>query len=222
LLIAEGSDWFWWYGDDHSSDQDRDFDDLFRRHLRNVYRSLGLPVPDGLWLSNITTDAALGPIRPMATIAPVLDGHVTGFAEWSGAATVPLGVGGGTMHRVTTALVQAMRLGVGADELFVRVDGPALVRGFAAGQFGLALLVGSGSANRVHLAPDVPDVRLAVGAIVEIAVKFQAIGSLPGRPLSLSLLITDPAGHVVEQQPPGTPITLEIPTEEPEAVNWSV
>src|SRR4030095_10846889 len=27
LLIAEGSDWFWWYGDDHSSDQDVDFDD---------------------------------------------------------------------------------------------------------------------------------------------------------------------------------------------------
>src|SRR5205085_10359214 len=36
VLIAEGSDWFWWYGDDHSSDHDPEFDDLFRRHLRNV------------------------------------------------------------------------------------------------------------------------------------------------------------------------------------------
>jgi alpha-amylase/alpha-mannosidase (GH57 family) len=25
MLIAEGSDWFWWYGDDHSSDHDRAF-----------------------------------------------------------------------------------------------------------------------------------------------------------------------------------------------------
>ena len=41
LLIAEGSDWFWWYGDDHSSDHDAEFDDLFRRHVRNVYRALG-------------------------------------------------------------------------------------------------------------------------------------------------------------------------------------
>src|SRR5207248_7408147 len=32
VLIAEGSDWFWWYGDDHSSAQDLEFDDLFRRH----------------------------------------------------------------------------------------------------------------------------------------------------------------------------------------------
>ena len=38
ILIAEGSDWFWWYGDDHSSAHDLVFDDLFRRHLRNAYR----------------------------------------------------------------------------------------------------------------------------------------------------------------------------------------
>ena len=30
-------------------------DDLFRRHLRNVYRLLGKPVPEELFLSNITT-----------------------------------------------------------------------------------------------------------------------------------------------------------------------
>ena len=49
LLIAEGSDWFWWYGDDHSSDHDLEFDELFRRHLRNVYRMLGQPVPEELF-----------------------------------------------------------------------------------------------------------------------------------------------------------------------------
>ena len=45
LLIAEGSDWFWWYGDDHSSDHDLEFDELFRRHLRNVYQMLGSTDP---------------------------------------------------------------------------------------------------------------------------------------------------------------------------------
>ena len=54
--IAEGSDWFWWYGDDHSSDHDLEFDDLFRRHLRNVYKSLDKPVPEELFLTNITTE----------------------------------------------------------------------------------------------------------------------------------------------------------------------
>ncbi|HWI19109.1 MAG TPA: glycoside hydrolase family 57 protein, partial [Vicinamibacterales bacterium] len=55
LLIAEGSDWFWWYGDDHSSDHDADFDDLFRRHLRNAYSALDLPIPDALFATNIST-----------------------------------------------------------------------------------------------------------------------------------------------------------------------
>jgi alpha-amylase/alpha-mannosidase (GH57 family) len=58
LLIAEGSDWFWWYGDDHSSDQDRDFDELFRRHLRNAYEALGLEPPAELHVTNISTVAA--------------------------------------------------------------------------------------------------------------------------------------------------------------------
>ena len=42
IYIAEGSDWFWWYGDDHSSALDALFDHLFRKHLRNVYTLLGL------------------------------------------------------------------------------------------------------------------------------------------------------------------------------------
>ena len=62
--IAEGSDWFWWYGDDHSSEHDLEFDDLFRRHLRNVYRLLGKPVPDELFVSNISTVLdAVGRVR---------------------------------------------------------------------------------------------------------------------------------------------------------------
>jgi alpha-amylase/alpha-mannosidase (GH57 family) len=57
ILIAEGSDWCWWYGEDHSSDQDLEFDELFRRHLRNVYRLLGKPVPEELYVSNISSPA---------------------------------------------------------------------------------------------------------------------------------------------------------------------
>src|SRR5207248_2128030 len=47
VYVAEGSDWFWWYGDDHSSAQDALFDHLFRKHLQNVYLLLGdAPPPD--------------------------------------------------------------------------------------------------------------------------------------------------------------------------------
>jgi alpha-amylase/alpha-mannosidase (GH57 family) len=48
LRIAEGSDWFWWYGDGHSSANDAQFDMLFRHRLQAVYLGLGLPVPERL------------------------------------------------------------------------------------------------------------------------------------------------------------------------------
>jgi alpha-amylase/alpha-mannosidase (GH57 family) len=52
---ACGSDWCWWYGDDRSSDDDRVFDRLFRRHLQAVYMALGLAVPEALGRTLITT-----------------------------------------------------------------------------------------------------------------------------------------------------------------------
>ncbi len=43
IYIAEGSDWFWWYGDDHGR-----FDDLFRMHLSNFYTIIGKAIPEYL------------------------------------------------------------------------------------------------------------------------------------------------------------------------------
>jgi alpha-amylase/alpha-mannosidase (GH57 family) len=48
LLVAEGSDWMWWFGNDFSSDSDPVFDALFRQHIANIYRLISEPVPPGL------------------------------------------------------------------------------------------------------------------------------------------------------------------------------
>lgn len=45
LYLAEGSDWFWWFGADQDSGNDAEFDDLFRTHLKNIYRGLGVEPP---------------------------------------------------------------------------------------------------------------------------------------------------------------------------------
>jgi alpha-amylase/alpha-mannosidase (GH57 family) len=48
LLIAEGSDWFWWYGDDQSVDNEESFDEGFRGTLKQAYVSAGLDPPASL------------------------------------------------------------------------------------------------------------------------------------------------------------------------------
>ncbi|MBC7542099.1 MAG: glycoside hydrolase [Candidatus Sericytochromatia bacterium] len=48
VRVAEGSDWFWWYGEGHSSANDAQFDMLFRHRLQAIYLGLGLSVPERL------------------------------------------------------------------------------------------------------------------------------------------------------------------------------
>ncbi|MDB6062792.1 MAG: glycoside hydrolase [Verrucomicrobiaceae bacterium] len=45
LAICEGSDWFWWFGDYNPAQAVSDFEQLFRGHLRNLYRLLGVAAP---------------------------------------------------------------------------------------------------------------------------------------------------------------------------------
>jgi alpha-amylase/alpha-mannosidase (GH57 family) len=221
LLIAEGSDWFWWYGDDHSSDHDREFDELFRTHLRNAYRALGLPVPDALYVSNISTAGAAGPLKPRSFIEPVVDGELTGFAEWAGAVPAALGAGGGTMHRVSSELVQELVVGIGPRDVFLRVDGPALAQGLVTGRLGLAVLIGSQTPRRVDLLPTSNGARVAVGSLVEAALGFEQCG-VGGARVSLTVLVTDAAGQVIEQHPARGPIEIDLPVGDLDAENWSV
>ncbi|MDQ6989072.1 MAG: glycoside hydrolase family 57 protein [Mariprofundaceae bacterium] len=48
LSICEGSDWCWWFGDYNPSGAVRDFDNLYRQHLKKLYQMLGLTAPTSL------------------------------------------------------------------------------------------------------------------------------------------------------------------------------
>ncbi|QOG11462.1 galactose-1-phosphate uridylyltransferase [Arcobacter sp. FWKO B] len=45
FAIALGSDWFWWYDDDHFTTLKPFFDNLFRLHLQNIYTLMGQNIP---------------------------------------------------------------------------------------------------------------------------------------------------------------------------------
>src|SRR5262249_35758200 len=87
LLIAEGSDWNWWYGPEHHSANDRDFDDLYRKHLANVYLALDAAPPHAL-AEPISAAAPGTRFTPQtAHIHPLIDGKDIGYFDWLGAAT---------------------------------------------------------------------------------------------------------------------------------------
>jgi alpha-amylase/alpha-mannosidase (GH57 family) len=225
LFIAEGSDWFWWYGEDHSSDHDREFDDLFRRHVRNVYRALGRPAPDELHRSNITTKPHGGPVQLGLLSSPAVDGRARDFTQWAGAVDIPLN-GGGTMHRVTERLVRELRVAADKGHLYFRLDGGAeLVRRLNTGELQLALLQDQPQPQRLAMHRSAegydPGPRWRAVEVVTAAVPFAALGARPGDSLRASILITDRAGQVLEQHPDEA-MTLVVPTAWHDAVNWAV
>ena len=98
ILIAEGSDWNWWYGPEHHSANDRDFDELYRKHLSNIYQALGATPPD--YLAQPITG---GEVRPAFTpqtayIHPRITGDKVRYFEWMGAAIFTADQRAGAMH----------------------------------------------------------------------------------------------------------------------------
>lgn len=81
MYIAEGSDWFWWYGADQSSGNDEAFDLQFRSTLKQVYLALGEEPPAWLDVPVIPLQAVAVDIASTGLISPTVDGLV-GEGEW--------------------------------------------------------------------------------------------------------------------------------------------
>lgn len=124
LYAAEGSDWFWWYGDDHFSSHSDRFDRLFRKHLMNSYRLLGLEVPLELY-EPIKKFTPAGLVRePAALITPVVNGRVDDYFEWLAAGLVDLTKQSSAMHAAESFL-QSLFYGFDRENLYFRLDSPS-------------------------------------------------------------------------------------------------
>lgn len=112
MYLAEGSDWFWWYGTDQDSGQDSYFDEGYRALLKGVYTSLGVEVPTFLNIPIIQPQ----PLKPDTTISgestPVVDGLLD-EEEWETAAVFQ-GEEGDT--------IELFAYGMDQENLFFRFD----------------------------------------------------------------------------------------------------
>ena len=83
FLIALGSDWFWWYGDDHYTELSHHFDDQFRAHLKNIYRLMDEEIPSDIYIPIVKKDKGkLLNIEATDFIFPTVDGNMSNFFEW--------------------------------------------------------------------------------------------------------------------------------------------
>ena len=237
IYIAEGSDWFWWFGDDHSSAQDGLFDELFRKHLQNVYTILGVPCPNVLTHPISKAETRALHTHPTGFLSVQVDGRQT-FFEWISAGRYVSGSERGTMTLVSEGVIREVHFGFDVDCLFIRVDTSRNAAQELAEVDAVVIHFQEPGDTELHVrgwgnaaltatlfrdGPPVADARVeaAVAEILEIAVRFDDLG-----------VPTDSAVHfcvetLVEQKstdraPREGSLELTVPSADFEMIMWQV
>jgi len=121
MLVAEGSDWFWWYYSRNHLDGVNPFDAAFRQHLANVYRAIGERVP--AWLDRPIDQQSLPRWKdvggPMPSLA--LSGDRQAAAGWVDAGYVEPDTSAGAMQRGAT-FFRRLYVGIDQKSLYLRVE----------------------------------------------------------------------------------------------------
>lgn len=236
LYIAEGSDWNWWYGDDHSSGQDELFDELYRSHLRSIYRHIGQTPPSSLDEA-ISTGAEQVVVRqPRNFIRPKLDGEITHYYEWQGSGVHEARASGDTMHAVSGP-VEILRYGFDLKHFYLCVDTHPEAEELFRQNHRFSVEIHGEKSYRVNF--DQPDSyelfewnsegwqsvghsdQLACGRVIELAIPWEKMG-LRAQEIFRFVFIVYHDEVVVQSCPRSGGVSVEVPDADFEAKMWLV
>jgi hypothetical protein len=240
LYAAEASDWYWWYGEDFTTELAAEFDGLFRGHVIRAALLVGAnPPAEALEpIKRAGGDAPAGgeakPLRePTFLVTPTLDGRETTFFEWQGSGLYRPGQHRGSMYGGAQAF-RALHYAFDLGALYLRLDpaGSPARAAEAATRVRVAVL-----AADHQTAIDFPLVadgavhpgrrgaaeagRAAFAQVLELALPFDALGLAPGMKVALSVHAL--RGDLeVERLPRYGFLAVTVPDADFEHVNWRV
>jgi len=210
ILAAEGSDWFWWYGDDHPTEYGAEFDLGFREKLRVAYITAGLAAPASL----DEPIKGIGPVaasRPTGPVKAHLDGRVTDYFEWLAAGRVR--IVHGAMH-AATRLARDLWFGSDGEALYVRLD-PFEPGSLDRVSLRVKVPSGNGDTLSVTAGESAPGIDTALERILEVRIPLGGLGGAA----RFALEIRSPAGAVQRIPADGF---IEVPaSDEASRFDWS-
>jgi alpha-amylase/alpha-mannosidase (GH57 family) len=238
MYKAEGSDWFWWYGDDHSSSNDPEFDRLFRAHLERVYRILGIPVPAEVSEPIIKTHTVRADIEPTGLVSPVIDGRATTFYEWLSAGWIPTTTPEGVMSGGESVLTD-IYYGFDLNGCYFRLDPDTREKAADLSGWTLRLMLETYEKYLIELDLSKPDsymisrhvrdrwvrksrkTTVAMKRVIELGVPFEDIGARKGSKVSFTVVLIQD-GIERERWPKTGHISFTVPDESFQSNMWQV
>jgi alpha-amylase/alpha-mannosidase (GH57 family) len=236
LLVAEGSDWFWWYGDDFSCDCIAEFDALFRSYVKTAWRALGETVPPQLDtpIKQQGQATATPQQEPQGFIRPRVDGRIKSYFDWTGAGIYAPHEAQGAMFR-GDGIFGALRYGFDERTLYLRLDPTSAPTEAVKRGVELRVLLSSGD-RRVEVAvhpsigepqpalvveagPERPVGRASFHDILELGLPFEQLGLASGLRVTLAVQVAR-QGVEVERLPRHGYLSFTVPDEDYERKNW--
>jgi len=238
LYAAEGSDWYWWYGDDFHTELALEFDGLFRSLVVSACQAIGAPLPiealEPIKRVGAPAPGEAKPLRePTFLITPTIDGRETTYFEWQGGGLYRPGQARGAMFGGAQAF-QALRYGFDLQNLYLRLDPAEAPQ--RTGEVCSAIRVEAVAANlQAHVDFDAcPDAvarpgrhagaqigQSAFGRVLEMAIPFAELGLARGDRVALAVHVL--RGDVeLERFPRFGYVTLTVPDEDFERIHWRV
>ncbi len=222
LLRAEGSDWFWWLGDDHPTAYLSEFETLFRKNLSYVCDKIGRRVP-GLDEPIPRRRAASALVEePLQLISPKVDGEAARYYEWLGSGVYRPENEGAAMKVGAEPLVSEMRFGFDEKALYLRFDSRRQSAALKGARLAIAF-----DATRLEwseatgLTPALEGGEAACGRVIEMAIPRAAVNLHAGQRVRLMVEVTF-ADERREQIPRDGAIELVGPDEHFDLRNWTL
>ena len=243
LYRAEGSDWFWWYGPQFSTENDWLFDRLFRRHLRRVYNLLGVDYPTFLDIPITSSAGDSSIVSPTNVIRPSITGRNDGYYEWAGAGIFENSRRtGGAMYN-SIKITDRILYGFDRERLFFKIQltDPLsfyehrryFLKGFIMNSRDIDFVIPMiriapsdfavrFNSEKGYLAEVVGAGKAAFDDVLELSINSSKAGLKPGESVKVYFKIVSSDGIELERLPVSGAIELKIPDEAALYTLWDV
>jgi alpha-amylase/alpha-mannosidase (GH57 family) len=237
VRAAEGSDWFWWYGEPNSSTEDPIFDQLFRSRLRSALRDVGGEVPVAL-LKPPGTSPVPAPVvkSPLTFIHPGVDGIGQTFFEWYNAGKFDVSRASGEMTS-SAPLFSTVFYGFDYDFIYIRMDPlatPSKRVEERLSRVSVRIVVDEERERWIEISLPSPvshkvwgasggseGLQVAFARILEVAVPFGLFDLKRGSKIYMNILITQ-NDLLVERYPRDGAFEIPVPSEDWDKHQWIV
>lgn len=223
IKIAQGSDWFWWYGYENHTDDLETFDRLFRENLIKSLLIAGVEIPPDLEKPVFETKRKklIKISEPKKYITPEIDGKVSDFFEWMWSGEIDVGNMAGAIY-ISNPVLEKIFFAFDKENFYLRFDLKEPARKFLKEGFMFKIELNHGKKKILIPVPgNNKNMLIKAEDIIECGIPFRSLKVKEGDTLSFRIIILE-KGKLYSVFPSVEQAIIKIPKERDYSYYWTL